>query len=153
MSGQQSPTYFLIGGIGDDGTQQAGRTAAKSREHRRSQMLETLRQEMRRYNAKELAGCDDLGLLARVVLTIMSICCELGLPVPFAFDCSPMIFRISGSGAACRTYSRILSNTARGVPRFMITSERPSSSTRRRRSSKLVRARRAETTMLSLMPF
>src|SRR5437588_610385 len=43
----------------------------------------------------------------------------------------------------------MLSSTALGVPRFSITSERRSSSTRRRSLPKLVRARRAETTMLS----
>src|SRR6267378_4096669 len=43
----------------------------------------------------------------------------------------------------------MLSSTARGIPRFSITSERRSSSTCRRSLPKLVRARRAETTMLS----
>src|SRR6266550_4487389 len=43
----------------------------------------------------------------------------------------------------------MLSSTARGVPRFSITSERRSSSTCRRSLPKLVRARRAETIMLS----
>src|ERR1700693_4400643 len=43
----------------------------------------------------------------------------------------------------------MLSSTARGVPRFSMTSERCSSSTCRSRLPRFVRARRAETTMLS----
>src|ERR1700730_2826253 len=43
----------------------------------------------------------------------------------------------------------MLSSTARGVPRFSMTSERRSSSTCRSRLPKFDRARRAETTMLS----
>src|SRR5689334_10156519 len=45
----------------------------------------------------------------------------------------------------------MLSSTALGVPRFSMTSDRRSSWTRRRSFPKLLRARSAETTMLSLL--
>src|SRR5216683_7285731 len=45
----------------------------------------------------------------------------------------------------------MLSKTARGLPRFSMTSDLPSSSTRRRSLPKLVRASKAVTTMLLLI--
>src|ERR1035438_3578302 len=47
----------------------------------------------------------------------------------------------------------MLRSTALGVPRFSMTRERRSSSTRRKSLPKLVRACRAETTILSVLPF
>src|SRR5712692_728835 len=45
----------------------------------------------------------------------------------------------------------MLSKTALGAPRFSMTRERPSSSSRRKSLPKLVRARSAETTILSFL--
>src|SRR6266852_7069906 len=46
----------------------------------------------------------------------------------------------------------MLSSTALGVPRFSITRDRRSSSTRRRSLPKFARARKAETTMVPFLP-
>jgi len=64
---------------------------------------------------------------------------------PLRLDSSPISLRTSGSGAERRAYSWMLIRTARGMPRFSITSERRSSSTRRSNLPKLARARSAET--------
>ena len=74
-----------------------------------------------------LAGCESVG--------------------PFPFGLFADNRRIAGSGAERRTYSWMLISTARGVPRFSITSEHRSSSTRRSKLPKLARARSAETVM------
>src|ERR1700688_198880 len=46
----------------------------------------------------------------------------------------------------------MLSSTALGVPRFSITRDRRSSSTRRRSFPKFARARKAETTIVPFLP-
>src|ERR1700687_4858997 len=46
----------------------------------------------------------------------------------------------------------MLSSTALGVPRFSITRDRRSSSTRRRSLPKFARARKAETTIVPFLP-
>jgi len=107
--------------------------------------------EVRRYQGDEFTGGDNLRLLPESREAPLLVRHEvIGAPdvrasVPLRFDSSPISLRTSGSGAERRAYSWMLIRTARGVPRFSITSERRSFSTRRSNLPKLARARSAET--------
>jgi len=85
------------------------------------------------------------GFPRRASLMIRSIWRDVSLSVPFRRDSSPRRRNTSGSGAASLMYSRIPSRTARGVPRFSIKRDFPSS-TWRSNLPKFARARSADTT-------